>query len=178
MKRTLQKRTSPLVDISLSLIDGVIKDYISSKGVVKGYPSITGKEHSYVLKLKDPFVTNSDVRRNDLEIKVLTSIKVNSEVPAEYGKDSIKVIIVDSRTQRIVYKFPRIYRTDIQNVVRKLSLYIDKAVNWIKKIPICSKCGNPMALLKSTRRDGSMSHYYWGCVRYPFCKNKIIYKQE
>jgi hypothetical protein len=172
-------KTHPLMDINIDFIDKVIRTYISSRPFIKYYPSITGKEHSYVFKIKDPFLSDKEIRRNDLEIKLLTSIKVNSGKLAVYGEDSIKIIVVDSITRKIVYKFPRIYRTNTNHVVGKIIAYLDKAVEWVKRIPLCKECGSPMTLLKTIKKgDKTNVRYFWGCVRYPLCKQKQLFKGE
>lgn len=178
-QKGLLKQKDISTDITVAFIDGIVKDYLSSNPHLVGYPGNTGREYSYDLKFRHGYFGNSEKRRNDIILKVLSSIRTDTKLAASYGKDSIKVVLIDRVTGRLLIKFPSIYRTSKDNVRIKLERYLDKAVSMIKKLPLCPECGSPMVFYTRyhrTKKNLKESRFY-GCSRYPFCKS-IVREEE
>ena len=120
--------------------------------------------HFVEIKVEGTFekVWSYHIKNTNYEIRIYSTICVNSNVSRSSGSDAIRCIIYDTRENKLIKLEKRVHRTEkalINTRARCRELY-----KYVKN-NVCTKCGGLLI-----ERTSKTSHKFLGCSNFPKCK--------
>lgn len=113
-------------------------------------------------------------------VRVYTSIAKGATEVRDCDSDAVRLVIgcySQDGTFRPLGKSRKILRTARNDVEDREQAFLDRLTQAIreayvdiKTVPICPRCGAPMALRKPTKKSKKEFKPFFGCVDFPNCK--------
>lgn len=124
-----------------------------------------------VFERKVKYRYNSGKVVEGLTVRVYTSVSNNGT--RKCGADAGRVILVDEKTGRPVWKAKRVHRTiGFTDNIRQRCRDAWKAAGGLAR---CPDCGGWMV---ARRKKGEKKDTFWGCIRWPKCRGTKSFTKQ